>query len=100
LLTPPRNWLAQAKKRALDPLAIDEKLFSEHLYTAGLPDPDLLIRPAGEMRISNFLLWQLAYTEFWLTDALWPDFKRLHILQALSAYQQRERRFGSLKGGQ
>jgi undecaprenyl diphosphate synthase len=67
---------------------------SSFLYTAGLPDPDLLIRTSGEMRISNFMLWQLAYTELWITDTLWPDFRRRHLLQAIAAYQRRERRFG------
>ena len=67
---------------------------SSFLYTAGLPDPDLLIRTSGEMRISNFMLWQLAYTEFWVTDTLWPDFRRRHLLQAIAEYQRRERRFG------
>ncbi|HPU35232.1 MAG TPA: undecaprenyl diphosphate synthase family protein, partial [Bacillota bacterium] len=71
-------------------------LISDHLYTAGQPDPDLLIRPSGDLRISNFLLWQLAYTEFWFSSVMWPDFRRIHILQALVDYQQRERRFGGL----
>lgn len=78
---------------------IDEKLISAHLYTAGLPDPDLLIRPAGDYRISNFLLWQLAYTEFWCTDVMWPDFRRKDLLQAIYDFQNRERRFGGLKKG-
>lgn len=80
----------------LQPEEVDEAVVSSHLYTAGLPDPDLLIRPAGEMRVSNFLLWQLAYTEFYLTPVLWPDFGRVEFLQALVSYQQRERRFGGL----
>ena len=67
---------------------------SSYLYTAGLPDPDLLIRTSGEMRISNFMLWQLAYTELWITDTLWPDFRRRHLFQAIAEYQRRERRFG------
>lgn len=78
---------------------IDEQLLSSHLYTAGLPDPDLLIRPSGDYRISNFLLWQLAYTEFWHTDVMWPDFRRVNLLQAIYDYQNRERRFGGLKKG-
>ena len=73
---------------------IDEGLFSRHLYTADIPEPDLLIRTSGEMRISNFLLWQLAYSEFWITQTLWPDFRRGEFLQALLDYQKRERRFG------
>jgi len=75
---------------------IDEGLVQSHLYTAGLPDPDLLIRPSGEMRVSNFLLWQIAYTEFWVTDVLWPDFRPYHLLEAVRAYQARDRRFGGL----
>ncbi len=73
---------------------IDEKVVADHLYTRGVPDPDLLIRPAGEFRVSNFLLWQMAYTEFWVSPVLWPDFKPTHLLQALVDFQQRERRFG------
>ena len=73
---------------------VDEAYVERHLYTAGLPDPDLLIRTSGEMRISNFMLWQLAYTEMWITDTLWPDFRREHLFEAVAAYQGRERRFG------
>lgn len=73
---------------------LDEAGFERHLYTAGLPDPDLLIRTSGEMRLSNFLLWQLAYTELWITDTLWPDFRRRHLFQAVADFQGRERRFG------
>jgi len=80
----------------LKPEDITEKLIEQHLYTAGLPEPDLLIRPSGDLRISNFLLWQLAYTEFWFTGVNWPDFKPSHLLEAILAYQQRERRFGGL----
>lgn len=76
------------------PEEVDEKVISAHLYTAGLPDPDLLIRTSGELRVSNFLLWQMAYTEIWVTDVLWPDFRRQHLYQAIEAYQRRERRFG------
>ena len=75
---------------------IDGDLISDNLYTKGLPDPDLLIRPAGDYRVSNFLIWQLAYTEFWYTDVLWPDFKKLDLLKAIYDFQQRERRFGGL----
>lgn len=78
----------------LDPEAIDEKCVQNHLYAANLPDPDLLIRTGGEHRISNFLIWQLAYTELWTSDALWPDFTKSHLVDALAAFQQRERRFG------
>jgi len=69
-------------------------VFSSYLYTAGMPDPDLLIRTSGEYRVSNFLLWQTAYTEFFFTDVLWPDFREEHLLEAISDYQKRERRFG------
>jgi len=73
---------------------LDEDSFGRYLYTAGLPDPDLLIRTSGEMRLSNFMLWQLAYTELWITDTLWPDFRRRHLFQAVAEFQGRERRFG------
>lgn len=73
---------------------IKEEQFQNFLYTADLPDPDLLIRTSGELRISNFLLWQMAYTEIWVTDVLWPDFRRQHLYEALQDYQKRERRFG------
>ena len=76
--------------------AIDEKRFEGYLYTAGLPDPDLLIRTSGELRISNFLLWQLAYSEIWVTDTLWPDFRKKHLFQAVRDYQKRDRRFGKV----
>jgi undecaprenyl diphosphate synthase len=74
--------------------AVDEAFVEAHLETAGLPDPDLLIRTSGEMRLSNFMLWQLAYTELWITDTLWPDFRRRHLYQAVADFQGRERRFG------
>jgi len=89
-----RRMLGEGAERRLQPRDVDEELVSSFLYTAGLPDPDLLIRTSGEMRISNFMLWQLAYTEFWVTDTLWPDFRRRHLLQAIAEYQRRERRFG------
>ncbi|MFH1011298.1 MAG: isoprenyl transferase [bacterium] len=76
---------------------LTEERFARHLYTAGLPDPDLLIRTSGEMRISNFLLWQLAYTELYITDVLWPDFRRRELYRAIEAYQRRERRYGLLR---
>ncbi|WP_051585784.1 isoprenyl transferase [Caldanaerobius polysaccharolyticus] len=75
---------------------IDEKLFSNYIYTAGMPDPDLLIRTGGEYRVSNFLLWQIAYSELWYTDTLWPDFSEKDLLSAIADYQERERRFGGL----
>lgn len=76
---------------------INEQTISSHLYTAGMPDPDLVIRTAGEMRISNFLLWQISYAEIWVTETLWPDFRQQHLLAALQDYAGRERRFGGLK---
>jgi len=79
-----------------DPGRIDERTLSSYLYTAGQPDPDLLIRTSGEMRVSNFLLWQIAYAEIWVTDVLWPDFRRKHLLQAIADYQKRERRYGGI----
>jgi undecaprenyl diphosphate synthase len=79
-----------------DPERIDEAMLSSYLYTAGQPDPDLLIRTSGEMRISNFLLWQIAYAEIWVTEVLWPDFRRRHLLQAIADYQKRERRYGGI----
>ena len=89
-----RSLLADAARVPLDPRRVDEALLASRLYTAGLPDPDLLIRTSGEMRLSNFMLWQLAYTELWITDTLWPDFRRRHLFQAVADFQQRERRFG------
>jgi len=76
---------------------LDEQRFGELLYTAGQPDPDLLIRTSGEMRVSNFLLWQIAYAEIWVTETLWPDFRRRHLLEAVLAYQKRDRRYGGIK---
>ena len=75
---------------------LDEPHFADFLYTAGQPDPDLLIRTSGEMRISNFLLWQIAYAEIWVTDTLWPDFRKQHLLEAILAYQKRDRRYGGI----
>jgi undecaprenyl diphosphate synthase len=92
--------LAETRSRAtngeLDRLRVTEEMISEHLYTAGLPDPDLLIRTSGEQRVSNFLLWQIAYAEIYVTDVLWPDFNRARLLEALIDYQRRERRYGGL----
>ena len=92
-----RQIAARVARGELEPEAIDEGVINDALYTAGLPDPDLLIRPSGELRVSNFLLWQLAYTEFWITNTYWPDFRREDLRQALLDYQKRERRFGGLK---
>jgi undecaprenyl diphosphate synthase len=76
---------------------LDERRFGDLLYTAGQPDPDLLIRTSGEMRVSNFLLWQIAYSEIWVTETLWPDFRRRDLLEAVLAYQKRDRRYGGIK---
>jgi undecaprenyl diphosphate synthase len=90
-------------RRQLRPKDIDEKVISEHLYTAGLPDPDLLIRTSGELRISNFLLWQIAYAEIYVTQTAWPDFRESQLLEAFTSFGRRERRFGrtgaQLQGG-
>jgi len=75
---------------------IDEETLGRYLYTAGQPDPDLLIRTSGELRVSNFLLWQIAYSEIWISDVLWPDFRRRHLFSALLDYQRRERRYGAV----
>ncbi|NJR65370.1 MAG: isoprenyl transferase [Leptolyngbyaceae cyanobacterium CRU_2_3] len=91
-----RAIAAQVKQGLIDPEQINEALFEQHLYTAGGCDPDLLIRTSGEMRISNFLLWQVAYSELYVTNTLWPDFDRAAFHQALSAFQQRDRRFGKV----
>ncbi len=80
----------------IDASAIDEQVVAEHLYTTGMPDPELLIRTSGELRLSNYLLWQLAYTEFYVTDMMWPDFDRWEFLRAVRAFQSRNRRFGGV----
>ena len=79
------------------PEDLDEERFGSLLYTAGQPDPDLLIRTSGEMRVSNFLLWQIAYSEIWVTDTLWPDFRSRHLLEGILAFQKRDRRYGGIK---
>lgn len=91
-----RKIAFKVESGALKPGDIDEKVISKHLYTADLPDPDLLIRPSGDFRVSNFLLWQLAYTEFWITSVMWPEFKKVDLLRAIIDFQGRERRFGGL----
>jgi undecaprenyl diphosphate synthase len=91
-----RALARQARAGTLDPDAIDEAAVGAALYTAGLPDPDLLIRTAGEMRVSNFLLWQISYAELWVTEKCWPDFDREVLHKALRDYAARERRFGGL----
>jgi undecaprenyl diphosphate synthase len=95
-----RAEIVEAARRAIasgiKSADLDEQRFSDFLYTAGQPDPDLLIRTSGEMRISNFLLWQIAYAEIWVTDTLWPDFRKRHLLEAILAYQKRDRRYGGI----
>lgn len=91
-----RSIAEKAISGDITPEAISEQLVSDHLYTADFPDPDLLIRTSGEMRISNFLLWQIAYSEIYVTKTLWPDFSKEEYLQILKDYQQRERRFGKV----
>ena len=93
-----RRLAVQAQAGTLDPAAIDEALFASHLTTAGIPDPDLVIRTSGEQRLSNFLLWQSAYAELVFTDTLWPDFARADLEAAIAEYQSRERRFGATLG--
>ena len=89
-----QELIAQAKRKGS--ITVDEALVSEHLYTSGLPDPDLLIRTSGEMRLSNFLLWQVAYAELWVTETLWPDFTQKDLFRAIIDFQKRERRYGGL----
>lgn len=99
-----RDEIVNAAKRiaadvlhgSLKPDAIDEKLFSGYLYTSGIPDPDLVIRPSGELRLSNYLLWQSAYSEFWYDNILWPDFREKDLIRAVYDYQKRNRRYGGL----
>ncbi|MDH5467409.1 MAG: isoprenyl transferase [Candidatus Aminicenantes bacterium] len=96
-----RDEIVDAVKRIFrekehDIESLDEEKFSHYLYTNHIPDPDLLIRTSGELRVSNFLLWQIAYSEIWITQVFWPDFRKKHMLQALVDYQKRERRFGDI----
>ena len=96
-----RSEIVDAAKKAWRDLgpgmeSLDESTFSRYLYTDGVPDPDLLIRTSGEIRVSNFLLWQIAYAEIWITKTLWPDFRKRHFFQAIIDYQNRERRFGDI----
>ena len=87
---------AAAMNGGLEHLKIDEELIDKHLYTRNLPDPDLVIRTSGEMRLSNFLLWQVAYAEIYVTELLWPEFRGRHLLEAIAEYQKRERRYGGV----
>ncbi len=91
-----RRIAAKAKEGTIEPAEIGEQLVSQHLYTGHWPDPDLLIRTSGEMRLSNFLLWQISYAEFVVTPTLWPDFRRAQLFEALEEYARRHRRFGGL----
>ena len=92
-----KKLAVQVKEGTLDPDEIDDDLLSAHLSTAEIPDPDLIIRTSGEYRISNFLLWQLAYSELYITETYWPDFRREELYKAIESFQQRERRFGKLE---
>ena len=95
-----RSLAAEMKQKGMNPELLSEEDIRRHLYTAQMPDPDLLIRTSGELRISNFPLWQIAYTELYVTDRFWPDFRGLHLLEAIADYQRRERRYGAIgKGG-
>ncbi len=94
ILDATRKIAGRVRRGKLREKDITEDLFRSYLYTSGIPDPDLLIRTSGELRISNFLLWQIAYSELWITDTLWPAFRRKHLYQAIKEYQERERRFG------
>jgi undecaprenyl diphosphate synthase len=95
-----RAEIVRAARRVIEagvsPSDLTEETFGQQLYTAGQPDPDLLIRTSGEMRVSNFLLWQIAYAEIWVTETLWPDFRARHLLEAILDYQKRERRYGGI----
>lgn len=91
------NIAREVKKGNIEIGDINEKLISDNLYTKGIPDPDLLIRPSGEYRLSNYLLWQVAYSEFWFSDIYWPDFKPIYLYNAILDYQNRDRRFGGVK---
>ena len=94
-----RRLAERVERGELHPAEIDEEAFAAELFTSDIPDPDLLIRTSGEQRISNFLLWQLAYTELFVTPVLWPDFRREHLFEAIYDYQKRERRFGRVTAG-
>jgi len=91
-----RSIATQVKQGKIDAAEINEDVFAQHLYTKNMPDPDLLIRTSGEMRISNFLLWQISYTELVVTPTLWPDFRKAQFFEALEEYTRRHRRFGSV----
>jgi undecaprenyl diphosphate synthase len=90
--------MQQARDKVIDPDDVDESAIARHLYAPDMPDPDLMIRTAGEMRVSNFLLWEIAYAELWVTQTLWPDFTTAHLVEAIIAYQSRIRKFGTVVG--
>ena len=92
-----RSIAREVKAGRLEVAAVDEKVISQHLYTQAIPDPDLLIRTSGEMRVSNFLLWQISYAEIYVTETLWPDFRKPQLLEALEDYGRRHRRFGRVR---
>lgn len=92
-----RGLLAECARTGQDPSEITEQDFERHLFTAEMPDPDLLIRTSGELRVSNFLLWQIAYSEIYITETLWPDFRRADLFEAIREFQKRERRYGDIK---
>ena len=94
-----RNETAAKMKGKLDPETIDESVFESYLDTHGIPDPDLMIRTSGEQRLSNYLLWQLAYSEFYFTDVPWPDFTKDELVKAVEEYNHRHRRFGRVEEG-
>ena len=94
-----RSIAREVKAGRLDVADVDEKVISRHLYTRSIPDPDLLIRTSGEMRVSNFLLWQISYAEIYVTETLWPDFRKVELLKALEDYSKRNRRFGLVGSG-
>jgi len=91
-----RTLMREAREGMTEPEALDEALFGRHLYTRAYPDPDLMIRTSGEMRLSNFLLWQLSYTELYITPKLWPDFRKADFMEAVADYGRRHRRFGAI----
>jgi len=97
IVTMVQNLAEKIKRGEIEPEAISAETVADHLYTRGIPDPDLLIRTSGEMRISNFMLWQIAYSEIFVTPTLWPDFSKEELLHILQNYQRRERRFGAVR---
>jgi len=98
ILDATRELIAEASRGELSTEDFSEELFTSRLFTPDVPDPDLLIRTSGERRVSNFMLWQLAYTEIWITNRLWPSFEPKHLLEAIADFQRRERRYGSVSG--